>query len=291
MHSYTKKLISVTVSVILLILIAFFGYIVFENVTKAVDDVVSIEPPVSTSQALMTEQESSKPPLLPQCAPEVARFDAAVKQNTGKVCYLTIDDGSSENTPRILQVLSEFNINATFFVTGNGNPDYFKQIVDEKNAIAIHTYSHKYSDIYASDEAFFEDFGKIDDLIFEKTGVRTKLTRFPGGTSNTVSRSYSTGIMTRLTKALTDKGYIYHDWNASTGDAAPDAPVPVERIIKNIENNGVYYDKLVVLMHDSEKQTTTPDALPHIIKYYYDNGYDFEIIDETVEPIHLKLAN
>ena len=162
------------------------------------------------------------------------------------------------------------NIKATFFVIGQ-NPDMYKQIVDQGHAIAIHTYSHEYKQVYASEDAFFQDLYKLRDLIIEKTGVNPKVTRFPGGSSTTrVSKPIKQAIINRLTK----EGYVYQDWNCDSTDASGNK-VPVEKLVKN----GVCNVREVnLLMHDAYAKTTTVEALQQIIDAYRAKGYIFETL-------------
>ena len=135
-----------------------------------------------------------------------------------KVVYLTFDDGPSAHTDKILEILNKYNARATFFVTGNNRKhnDVLKRIVDQGSVVALHTYTHNYAEVYASEEAYFKDLQKISDMVKEATGVESKLIRFPGGSSNTVSRQYCPGLMTKLTKAVQEKGYQYFDWNCDS---------------------------------------------------------------------------
>ena len=193
------------------------------------------------------------------------------EQKGVKVVYLTFDDGPTpNNTPRILDILKRNNIKGTFFVIGQ-NPDLYKRIVDEGHAIAIHTYSHEYKQVYASVDAFFADLYKLRDLIKEKTGVDPKVTRFPGGSSTTrVSKPLKQAIINRLTK----EGYVYQDWNCDSTDASGNK-VPVEKLVKN----GVCNVREVnLLMHDAYAKTTTVEALQQIIDAYKAKGYIFEVL-------------
>lgn len=133
--------------------------------------------------------------------------------------YLTFDDGPSKNTPEILSLLQKYGIGATFFVINGKYNSYMKDIVNGGSAIALHSYSHKYPKIYSSEKAFLDDLEKIHDLVKTETGVDTKIIRFPGGSSNTISRKYCKGIMTNLVKDTEEAGYIYFDWNCDNGDA------------------------------------------------------------------------
>lgn len=207
----------------------------------------------------------------------------------GKTIYLTFDDGPSPNTPRIISILNSYGIKATFFVKNTAYNGYMKDIVDNGNAIALHSYTHNYKQIYSSDEAFYEDLQNISDLVFLQTGVRSKIMRFPGGGSNTVSKKYSQGIMTRLTQGVTERGYVYYDWNCSSGDATGDK-VPKDTIVANCKKVPSS-SNVIVLMHDTGAKGTTVEALPEVIEYYLNCGYTFGVITSETPPVHHKVNN
>ena len=164
-----------------------------------------------------------------------------------------------------------------------------KNITESGNQIAIHSFYHKYPQEYASKQAFFDDLQKISDLVYNETGVRTNIFRFPGGSSNTISRKYSPGIMTTLTKEVQEKGYCYFDWNVSSGDAVS-REQPKNTIIENCKKVPKS-NTIVVLLHDSAVKNTTVDALPEIIAYYKSMGYSFGVLSEKTYPVHQKVNN
>ena len=187
-----------------------------------------------------------------------------------KIVYLTFDDGPTpENTRAILDILKRNNVKATFFVIGQ-HPDLYKQIVDEGHAIALHTYSHVYGKIYASENAFFDDLYKLKDLVYEKTGVEAKVTRFPGGSSNAVVKKE---LLRKIIDRLNAEGFVYQDWNCDSSDAAA-SKQKVELLIKNAEMCKM--KKINILMHDSKTKTTTVEALQTIINNYKKEGYSFD---------------
>lgn len=191
-----------------------------------------------------------------------------------KTVYLTFDDGPSSNTPAILDILDRYGVKATFFVINSGaNNKYMKDIVDRGHQIALHSYSHDYSKIYASDADYFDDLQKISDLVKEQTGVETNIIRFPGGKKNTVSKSYSKGIMTRLASSVTEKGYVYFDWNCANNDATG-KPTTVESQVQACGQYPKSAQNIVVLMHDVTNKKVTVQALPKIIEYYQSLRYE-----------------
>ncbi len=207
----------------------------------------------------------------------------------GKVCYLTFDDGPSAHTKEILKVLSEHNAKATFFVTGVGETKYMKDIVDSGNTIALHTYSHDYAKIYSSTDAYFDDLNKIHDLVKKETGVDSNIIRFPGGSSNVISKKYSSGIMTKLSDMVEEKGYAYFDWNVDSTDASGNN-VAVEKLIKNsVESANM--SRICILMHDTDAKKTTLEALPKIIDQLREKGYSFNVLTEDSKGFHHAINN
>lgn len=207
-----------------------------------------------------------------------------------KIVYLTFDDGPSKNTKRVLDILARYDAKATFFVTGNGQ-DYnylIKEAHDAGHAIGLHTYTHNYSQVYASDDAFFDDLQKISDMVESIIGEKSMLTRFPGGSSNTVSKNYSEGIMSRLTKELPARGYQYFDWNVSSGDASGNN-VPTEKLIAGATASSA--DKIVLLFHDTAAKDTTVEALPTVIEHYKAEGYVFRGLTHDSYAAHHGVNN
>lgn len=206
------------------------------------------------------------------------------------VCYLTFDDGPSKNvTPRILDTLAEYDAKATFFVVGTSYLDNLKLIKDAGHAIGLHSNTHQWS-IYDSTDAYFADLEALSNKVYEKVGVRTKLIRFPGGSSNTTSVKHCKGIMTKLTKMVTEKGYIYVDWNVASGDAESNN-VSKDTIVNNVlkgavDKNGEPRKNICVLMHDLGTKKTTADALPEIMEGLKQLGYTFKSIDENSPVFH-----
>lgn len=208
----------------------------------------------------------------------------------GKVCYLTFDDGPSENTLRVLDILKAENVRATFFVVGTKKISYVQRIFAEGHTVALHTNSHDYATVYSSDEGFFADLQAISDKVHAEIGVRPNIIRFPGGSSNVISKKYNAGIMTRLTQSVEAKGYHYFDWNVSSGDATGKT-VSAARIIENVKREAGSKQRICILMHDTDAKNTTVEALPGMIAYLRSQGYSFEAITESTVPFHHTVAN
>ncbi len=208
---------------------------------------------------------------------------------TEKTIYLTFDDGPGPYTAQLLDVLDRYGAKATFFVTGN-SPDYNDLIgraYREGHAIGVHSYTHDYSRIYSSEQAFFDDFQAMEELIYEQTGSYTKLFRFPGGSSNTVSRNYNYGIMSRLAEYMTDMGYVYFDWNVASGDAGE--TISTNQVIANVEDGCSEHVVNVVLQHDIKGFSV--DAVASILNWGRNHGYTFKALDESSYGAHHGIAN
>lgn len=205
----------------------------------------------------------------------------------GKVIYLTFDDGPSEYVPYLLEILDKYNVKATFFVIGSGDHSLLKQMAEAGHAIGNHTYSHKYSKVYTDVDSFFVNLQMMEDIIYQKTGIRTKLIRFPGGSSNTISRNYSKGIMTKLAAEAEKRGYTYIDWNVSSGDAG--STKTTDYIFHSVISQVSKRKASIVLQHDDRKYSV--EAVEKIITWGLANGYTFLPLDENSPTAHHKIAN
>ncbi|MBD5487646.1 MAG: polysaccharide deacetylase [Lachnospiraceae bacterium] len=187
------------------------------------------------------------------------------EEDTGiRKVYLTFDDGPSSNTNRILDILAEYDVKATFFVVGKEEEGYqalYKRIVDEGHTLAMHSYSHKYNEIYQSLESYSADLSKLQEFLYDTTGVWCRYCRFPGGSSNTVSRV----DMHELIAYLDEQDMSYFDWNISSGDAMNSSISP-EEIIRNCTAKLKNYDEAIILMHDASEKNSTVRALPELIE-------------------------
>lgn len=212
---------------------------------------------------------------------------------TGAI-YLTFDDGpSSATTGRILDILKEEGVKATFFVTTNGPDSLIEREFNEGHTVALHTATHDYSYIYASRDNYFEDLNKVASRVKRITGYETKIIRFPGGTSNTVSRNYCRGIMSQLSEEVLNLGYRYFDWNVDASDAWQCAKQSVQNkkscVYNNVVNNLSKTRANIVLMHDIKEYTV--QALRDIIQYGKQNGYTFELIDMNTKMVRFRPLN
>ena len=211
-----------------------------------------------------------------------------VKKPDKKTIYLTFDDGPGPYTEQLLDILSEYGAKATFFVTGTDTrySDMIGRAYREGHSIGVHTYTHDYNSIYSSEQAFFDDFNAVEQLIYEQTGSYTSLFRFPGGSSNTVS-GFNPGIMSRLSRALDDMGYRYFDWNVSSGDAG--STTVSSEVSENVINGCTGRKASVVLQHDIKDYSVA--AVEDIIIWGLNNGYSFKALDMTSPDAHHGLNN
>lgn len=178
--------------------------------------------------------------------------------------YLTFDDGPSSNTGKILDILAEYDVKATFFVVGKEEERYqplYKRIVEEGHTLAMHSYSHKYNEIYQSKESYVEDLTKLQEFLYDRTGVWCRYCRFPGGSSNTVSRV----DMHELIAYLEEQDMSYFDWNVSSGDASS-AYISPEAIVRNSTARLQEFQEAMILLHDASDKDSTVEALPKLIE-------------------------
>ena len=208
------------------------------------------------------------------------------------VVYLTFDDGPSSNiTPQILDILKEKGVKATFFVLdyGQNTEHLIKRIVEEGHSIAIHGGSHDYAVVYSSADSYLNGLDYMKEKIKNTTGVETKTIRFPGGSSNTVSRKYCEGVMSTLVRETLKRGYRYFDWNVASGDSG--GVKTSEGVYNNVTQGLKNTRSNVVLMHDFSGNQKTVDALPGIIDFAKQNGYTFDRITDKTPMVTQSVQN
>ena len=207
----------------------------------------------------------------------IAQEHPEVKWPMEKTIYLTFDDGPGPYTKTLLDVLDRYGAKATFFVIDSGYYGSMREIVKRGHSIGIHSVTHDYEEIYASPEAFFADLHKMQDLIEYQTGVKTTLMRFPGGSSNVISRNTSEGIMTLLTEKVQDAGFQYFDWHVDSNDAG--GARRAETVRDNVIEGCRQRRTSVVLQHDIHAYSV--DAVEEILQWGIRNGYKFRALRDT----------
>lgn len=216
------------------------------------------------------------PPQAPGLNMKARRFAS----ERSKTVYLSIDDGPyPETTPRLLEILRDKGVSATFFVIGRQverYPELLKAEYEQGHGIGNHSYSHNYATVYQSPESFLQEIKQNEDIIFETIGVRPRMIRAPGGTQGHFNIAYY--------NAVDAHDYLVYDWNVSTGDAA--APlVSTSQLVDNVKKQIAGKERAIILMHDTGTKKTTVEALPQIIDYLRDQGYRFAVLSPEVTPI------
>lgn len=214
-------------------------------------------------------------------------------ETSSKKVYLTFDDGPSERTDEILDILAKYNVKATFFVIADldasqKQQDRYRRIVREGHTLAIHSYSHEYNVIYKDINSFSSDVLRMKKYIYNMTGYEPYIYRFPGGSSNCILGKERAGECIAWLKA---NDLIYYDWNVSSGDALNE-PIDAQGILDNIfkgRYSVTVQDNPVVLMHDSRSKKSTVEALPAIIEKIIDMGYELAPITRETVAVHHNL--
>lgn len=283
-----------------LLLIIFIGIIVL--ICVAISALVknrSESGDVSEGEAIITEITPS-PTTAPVTAQPISSIPDASEENNllqiiadsgqKKRCYLTFDDGPTENiTPQILDILRRYNVKATFFEVGSlidANPDMARRVYEEGHLLANHSDGHNYDKLYATNSSFITELTDCEESIksvMDEDDELFKLFRFPGGSYNAGDHAAEKQIYKGV---LADNGYYYCDWNSLTGDAEG-ATKNAEQLLEYLKENMEGYNNLIVLMHDAATKQATADALPSVIEYIESQGYTFHRLDDIeyqVEP-------
>lgn len=200
--------------------------------------------------------------------------------------YLTFDDGPSNRTDEILEILDEKDVKATFFVIGQSGPDAeinkdrMRKIIEAGHSIGMHSYSHVYQDVYASIESCLSSFYENFVQIREVTGVAPTVFRFPGGSIN----YYNGGFYQELISEMIRRGFVPFDWNVSSEDATGER-MTSEELIGNVMRGMEGKVRGFILFHDGETKPTTVQSLGEIIDRLKEQGYEFEAIMPSTLPV------
>lgn len=263
------------------------GYQVFDNCDQDIEKKVQVEGKVNTKKAGIYELTYKVKDASGNRSQKKRKVQVVKRGQNGSV-YLTFDDGPRMGTTNvILDILKEENVPATFFVTNNGPDELIKREYEEGHTVGLHTASHDYSLVYSSKENYFNDLYSVHDRVLRITGYDSKVIRFPGGSSNTISKKYRPGIMSDLTKEVLKRDFRYYDWNINSRDT--DGLTTSNEIVSWV-NSSLSHDKVnIILMHDIKPYTR--DALKGIIEYGKQNGYRFEAITKDTEMFMQKVNN
>ena len=241
------------------------------------------DPPTEPPTAPPTEPITEAPTAPPETVPPTEAPTAA----PDPVIYLTFDDGPGSQTPRLLEILAKYNAKATFFVVDTAYASVITQIAEAGHTLAMHTATHEFSKVYASEENYFADLYKIQSVIEQYSGQKPNLLRFPGGGGNTISKKYNEGIMTRLTQLVEEKGFVYFDWSVDSNDAG--GAKTAEEVARNVIEGCTGRRTPVVLLHDIH--TYTVDAIEEILIWGLENGYTFQGLTADSPTFHHRLNN
>ena len=225
---------------------------------------------------------------------------AYIRQN-GTVLYnyrkkhiaLTFDDGPSELTEPLLDMLDQCGVKATFFDVGiriEKYPDLAAETVSRGHAVGLHSYDHDYGNVYSSLESFADSTFKAQAALQSATGVTSYLYRFPGGSSNLVHQKFGTLSMTACADWLTQNGFTYDDWNVSSGDAN-ETPYTADEIADMVIDGVGDMNTAVVLMHNIEGKESTIEALPKIVETLTAKGYTFGTLQAGGVTVHHHAAD
>ena len=252
----------------------------------------TLESNIESIQTEKTKLLSENEKLKNEISKNEAKINEVIK--TSKRAYLTFDDGPSNHTLKILDILDKYNIKATFFVNKKDNMDkIYKEISDRGHVIANHTATHNYKKIYKNQDNFIADVKALDDFIENITGKKpSKVLRFPGGSNNLVNKSCNNNanFMPELAQKMTDLGYTFFDWNIDSTDASAFRQKK-DIIVKSILNNTPSVNTANILMHDLDPKDTTVDALPEIIEGLKSQGFIFDSLSHDSVKIQFTKVN
>ena len=238
-------------------------------------------------QAVCTQTDLPSAPDTAALSPAASAPQPVPAALPEKWVCLTFDDGPSKTTSAVLSALNEAGVHGTFFVVATGYNEKYLPLLTQAAAaghqIALHSASHEYSDIYRSSEAYWNDIALLKERIAPYVDAESiRYLRFPGGSTNTVSRRYGgKGLMKQLKADVEQKGFQWVDWNVCAEDAVGGHP-SADTIYRNVVRETGEQTHCVVLMHDSATTRTTAEALPDIIRWYTDNGYTFLTVAEAL---------
>ena len=223
---------------------------------------------------------SDAPPYYQELFPDFvgnATFNFADPEE--KTAYLTFDIGPTSFTPQILDILSEHEVKATFFIVGSnieGNEETLNRIIAEGHTIGMRSFSNDMEEIYLSTEAFLTDFNQVFEAVVEVTGEAPTILRFPGSSIN----GYNSANHQEIISEVLRRGFIYYDWNISAGDGGN--RIAAQNVVNNIRNNNDDYHQAHIQLHEKEN---TVYALDDVITMLVEQGYKFDRLTNEVRPV------
>ncbi len=287
----SKMVIVITTVLVVMVIIVGTVMLISQNIKKAEEEEakrIEIQKQREEEIARIEEEEARKEAERQAKLPKLTEEGIANMENIyhsdKKRVFLTFDDGPSKNTEPILNILQQEGIKATFFELGinvEAKPEMVKRAYDEGHYIASHGYSHVYSKIYTSTQTVLEEYNQCIQAIRNAIGESEydpHLFRFPGG----LPGGPYADLKKEAEQLLLQNNILNIDWNALSGDAEGNN-LPVEKLMARTDGSVGTKNSVVLLMHDSQAKTTTVEALPQIIAYFRDRGYEFVNFYEIIK--------
>lgn len=205
------------------------------------------------------------------------------EEGNKKIVYLTFDDApGGDTTSKVLDILKNQNVPATFFVIGEqvkGQEDLILRMKNEGHSIGLHSFTHDRSKLYGCSADFINEMKQVQKALYDVTGENYYVLRFPFGCNNSTYR-----LTKEMVDAIHSNGFKIYDWNQDTSDGANPNSSPTLILNRSISTK----DNVVILMHNSKVNKNTSEALTSIIKYYKSQGYTFDKITvDTPEIYHI----
>lgn len=286
MKKYVDKKRIIFTSVVIIIVIITLGLIAYYSI----DSIIRLKAKQKFDEQLISEKEAIIDKLN-QIEIEKKNKLENTKNNLSNIyhsdtkrAFLTFDDGPSQNTETILQILEQYQVKASFFVLGTQvekKPELVKKIYEQGNFIGNHGYSHNYSAIYSSPQAVLDEYNHTNSLIQQALGdsnFNSHLFRFPGG----LAGGKYADIKNQARDLLEQNEIFQVNWNALTGDSEKAKPTP-EELMTNLQKTTEGKKSVVILMHDSAAKKVTADILPQVIEYLKSQGYEMKTFYDIME--------
>ena len=276
-NKFNKRKIFIIIILLFILLLLILVIINLVKIIRANKVYKQYESQLALLNYQKQQEEAKRQAKIPKLTDEGKKNIDEIYHSETKRAFLTFDDGPSSITNTILDILKQENVKATFFVLGNRvekNPEAVKRMYDEGHYIANHGYTHVYENIYASPETVLDEYNKCNDAVKNAIGVQeynSHLFRFPGGL---VGRKYA-DIKNQANELLKQNNIMHIDWNALNGDAETNN-LSIDFEMCRLQETTQNKNSVVVLMHDAPLKKVTAEALPQIITYLRDQGYEFK---------------